>query len=49
MVFGSGGVARGSVAASLAVAKAAQLSEADRELVLGGNTKRLLAAGGAVA
>ena len=49
VVFGSGGVSRGSVAASLAVAKAAQLSEADRELVLGGNTKRLLAAGGAVA
>ena len=49
VVFGSGGVARGSVAAALAVAKAATLSDSDRELVLGGNTKRLLAAGGAVA
>lgn len=49
VVFGSGGVARGSIAAALAVAKAAALSDADRELVLGGNTKRLLATGGAVA
>lgn len=49
VVFGSGGVSRGSVAAALAVVKAASLSETDREQVLGGNTKRLLAAGGAVA
>ena len=49
VLFGSGGVARGSVAAALAVAKAATLSTADRELVLGGNTKRLLATGGTVA
>ena len=49
VVYGSGGVSRGSVSASLAVARVAKLSEADRELVLGGNTKRLLAAGGTVA
>lgn len=49
VVFGSGGVARGSVAAALAVARVAKLSDSDREQVLGGNTKRLLAAGGAVA
>lgn len=49
VLFGSGGVARGSLAASLAVARVAGLTEEVLAQVLGGNTKRLLAAGGAVA
>lgn len=49
VLFGSGGVARGSLAASLALARVAGLPEETLAQVLGGNTKRLLATGGAVA
>ena len=49
VLFGSGGVARGSLAASLALARVAGLPEETLAQILGGNTKRLLAAGGVVA
>ena len=49
VLFGSGGVARGSIAASLAVAQVSGLPEETLAQVLGGNAKRLLAVGGTVA
>ena len=48
VVFGSGAPAR-SLGAALALIRRSELTAADQELVLGGNAKRILSAGGAAA